>query len=162
MKKLLLLILIAAFFIFPACASLPEAPPVEPIKVELPNKPVDYTEELNKIRNSLGAAPTPKVIKQNGITYFGFTKQQMVQFRLFNEAFAQLENIIISQQKQVNIYFMHIETLKALAEAQNAQAKKYRELYEAARSEVKRKEIEALGYRILTIGSIVAIIALAL
>lgn len=161
MKKILVFLIIFTVFLLPSCSSLPDSPPVEPINVELPPKPQDYSTVLEKIREELGPAPNPTIIIQGNVTYFGFTKEQMVQLRLFNEAYRQLEEIILSQHKQANIYFMSLETLKARAEAGNAQAKKYRELYEAAKSEVKRKELEALGYKILTFGSIIAIIALA-
>lgn len=162
MKNISIISIIILSIFCISCASLPEAPKVEPLNIKLPAPPPNYIEMIRKIKQELGRAQTPTIIKQNGITYFGFTKEQMVQFRLLNEAFKQLEEVIISQQKQANIYFIEIKTLKKLAETKNAQAKEYSELYNATRDAVKKAKLEALGYKILTFGAVIAIIALGM
>ena len=162
MKKLLFILIVLPLLITGCMATPPPSPPLQPLEIKLPSAPPDYFDVLNNIKLELGKAPIPVIIVKDNITYFGFTKEQMVQLRLFNEAFKQVEKMLVSQQQQAVIYFMQTKTLKELAEAQHAQAKQYRELYEATRSSIKRAELEALGYKILSFGSIIAIIAIAL
>lgn len=162
MRHLPIVLLIVLSLLLTSClGTLPKSPKLEPLVIELPPPPEDYSSILSKMKTDLGAAPQPIIIKNNNITYFAFTKEQMIQLILFNETFKQMEAMLLSQNKQSNIYFMEIKTLKELAESQNAQSKQYRDLYEATRDTVKRAKLETLGYKVLTFGSIVAIIAVA-
>lgn len=164
--NILITILIFITVLFSACTSTKKDNAIkrlEPINFkETPAPNEDFLEELDQLRLSFGSAPAPKILTHNGITYYGFTKPQMVQMIKKNQAFRMLEEIAKTQHEKAKIYVMDINKLKKLAESEREQSRLYQDMYIATRDEAARLRLESYGYKLITIGSLVAIVAFAL
>lgn len=163
--KFKILILSILLFVFSGCMAHVKPIDIPDLKIEATEMPSDdILNKITEMKTTIGPAPVPKVIIQNGITYYGFTQEQLHQLTAKNELGKYLEETVNLQQERVKVLVMEINSLKRLVELKKIEAESFQRLYVNAKNEVidlrNENVLGGIVYKIIMIGQTIAIILL--
>lgn len=157
--------LIAGSFLFSGCMGHITPLELPSVKFEVTETPTDdILLKISEMKIDIGESPIPKVLVQNGITYYAFTQEQLHQLTAKNELTKYLEETVKLQHERVKVLIMEINQLKRLTELQRMETESFQRLYINAKNEAinlrNENVLNGIVYKVIVIGQLIAIILL--
>jgi len=120
--------------------------------------------DIDDIEKEIGVISAPIIIKKDGISYFAFSKEDIVKLTAKNKLVKLLKEQVKLLNDSNKIYVTTINRLKHLSSIQNEEIKFFERIYYQAKIDKVDAEykmtLDGIIYKIIIVGQIIAMIAL--